>query len=62
MPAIWVNGNNRDHVSPLEALRNLLDAVALAMRAEEVSAISLGVPVLPLVATRSEISDRTDVE
>jgi hypothetical protein len=62
MPAIWVNGNNRDHVSPLEALRNLLDAFALAFSAEEVSAISFGVPVLPLDATRSEISDRTDVE
>jgi hypothetical protein len=43
-------------------LRNLLDAVALASSADEVIAISFGVPVLPLVATSSEISDRTDVE
>jgi hypothetical protein len=62
MPAIWVNGNNRDHVSPLDALRNLLDAVALRSSAAEVSAISFGVPVLPLVATSSETSDRTDLE
>jgi hypothetical protein len=47
---------------PLDALRNLLDAVALASSADEVIAISFGFPVLPLVATSSEISDRTDVE
>ena len=33
-----------------------------AGNAEAVIAISFGVPVLPLVATRSEISGRTDVE
>jgi hypothetical protein len=43
-------------------LRNLLDALALEVRAADVSAISFGVPVLPLVATRSEISDGTEVE
>jgi hypothetical protein len=39
-----------------------LDALALANSAEDEIAISFGAPVLPLVATSSEISDRTDVE
>jgi hypothetical protein len=57
-----VSGNKSDHVSPVDAPRYLLDARALAKSAADVIPISFGVPVLPLVAIRSEISDRTDVD
>ena len=62
MPAICVSGNNSDHVCPFVAFRYLLDARALASSAAEVIPISFGAPVLPLVATSSEISDLTDLE
>ena len=62
MPAICVSGNKSDHVCPFVAFKNLLDARALASSAADVIPISLGVPVLPLVATSREISDFTDFE